>query len=77
MKLMRKYIQYGILLIALMFLHVGMSLCVSDDSVFKEILNNKTIKEHVVWLYMESNGKIFPDTMAAIFTYINPGSGNV
>ncbi|MCD8337893.1 MAG: DUF6056 family protein [Lachnospiraceae bacterium] len=65
-------IPYVLLAILLLALHWDMSLDLSDDALFKEVLNNKSLLEHIRCLYMETNGKIFPDTMAAIFTYLNP-----
>lgn len=67
-----KYLCYSIFLILMILLHWNMSLDLSDDSVFKEVLKNETLIEHIVSLYMVENGKIFPDTLAAIFTYVNP-----
>jgi hypothetical protein len=49
-----------------------MNLGLSDDGIFKDVLSEKTILEHMKNLYFNVNGKIFPDTMAAIFTYISP-----
>ena len=53
-------------------LHWNMSLDLSDDGIFKEVLKNQTLAQHISNLYFVTNGKIFPDSMAAIFTYLNP-----
>lgn len=58
--------------ILMAILHWNMSLDVSDDGIFKDVLNNITLREHISNLYFITNGKIFPDSMAAIFTYLNP-----
>lgn len=62
-----------ILIVFLIFsLHYNMSLDTGDDSIFKDILDNKTVFEHIKTLYFYTNGKVFPDTMAAIFTHLDP-----
>ena len=41
-------------------LHWNMSLDLSDDGIFKEVLKNQTLAQHISNLYFVTNGKIFP-----------------
>lgn len=68
----RCQLSYFVFILLMFILHWNMSLNVSDDSVFSEVLKNETLLEHISSLYFVENGKVFPDTLAAIFTYINP-----
>ena len=56
--------------ILLFFLHRNMSLNLSDDAIFSQELKKETLLQHISHLYFKTNGKIFTDTMAAIFTYL-------
>lgn len=66
------HIVYMIVFVLFLFLHLNMSLDTSDGAVFKEVLKEKSLFDHMHNLYFNVNGKIFPDTMAAIFTYLPP-----
>ena len=70
--LKKDYIAYIIVFFLFLFLHVNMSLDTSDGAHFKEVLKEMSLFEHMHNLYFNVNGKIFPDTMAAIFTYLPP-----
>lgn len=63
---------YALFLVLMALLHREMSLDISDDGIFKEILKEKTLAEHMSTLYFSLNGKVFPDTLAAVFTYLPP-----
>ncbi|MBQ9211571.1 MAG: hypothetical protein IJ153_07725 [Clostridia bacterium] len=49
-----------------------MSLDLSDDGIFQNVLNEKSLLAHMRELYFQVNGKVLPDTMAAVFTHLNP-----
>lgn len=63
---------YLLFLILMAALHWNMSLDISDDAIFAEELKNETLLEHISHLYFVTNGKVFTDTMAAVFTSLDP-----
>lgn len=67
-----RYAVYLLFLVLMVILHWNMSLNISDDAIFGEELKHETLLEHISHLYFTTNGKVFADTMAAIFTSIHP-----
>ncbi|HIT34178.1 MAG TPA: hypothetical protein IAC31_06085 [Candidatus Faecousia intestinigallinarum] len=67
-----RYIPYICLFIALFLLHLPMQLNLGDDGNFAKVLQSKSLLQHMANLYWNVNGKILPDTMAAVFTYLPP-----
>lgn len=68
----KRYTVYLLFLVLMIILHWNMSLNISDDAIFGEELKHETLLEHISHLYFITNGKVFADTMAAIFASINP-----
>lgn len=67
-KKIKTIFPYMLLLVVLVTLHWNMGYR-SDDEIFKTILDNTSIVDHIKNYYLYINGKIFPDTMAAIFAH--------
>lgn len=57
-----------ILFMLMFFVHMKMSTNLGDDAMFAEILKEKTLFMYMKELYMNINGKIFPDIMGVIFS---------
>lgn len=71
-KFVRVYLPYLLLALVLLVLHWDMSLNLSDDGIFQDALNQMSLPEYMAYLYLYVNGKVFPDSMAALFTWLNP-----
>ena len=56
--------------ILLFFLHRNIEPEPQCDAIFSQELEKETLLQHISHLYFKTNGKIFTDTMAAIFTYL-------
>ena len=69
-KQIERWAVYLLFFILLFFLHRNMSLNLNDDAIFSQELKQETLLQHISHLYFKTNGKIFTDTMAAIFTYL-------
>lgn len=69
-KQIERWAVYLLFFILLFFLHRNMSLNLSDDAIFSQELKKESLLQHISHLYFKTNGKIFTDTMAAIFTYL-------
>lgn len=68
----RYALPYILLGAALLALHWDMSLNLSDDGIFQDALNQMSLADYMAYLYLYVNGKVFPDAMAAIFTWLYP-----